>query len=164
MNKAYFQTLANYNIWANNLLISWLRQISNEDWSKELGGSMPSIATTITHIAGAEKVWFERLNHEVQPFLTTYFKGPKNEAIEIWEKSSENLSIYIFNISDQQLDEKFEYKNIAGDTFSSKKMEALAHVFNHSTYHRGQIVNYLRQIGFEGVSSTDLITYYRSLS
>ncbi|WP_223233283.1 DinB family protein [Chitinophaga sp. CF418] len=32
---------------------------------------------------------------------------------------------------------------------------------NHSTYHRGQLVNMLRQVGFTQLSSTDLATYYR---
>ncbi len=162
-NITYLQSLANYNIWANNLVISWLQQISEEDWQKDLGGSMPSIATTVIHIAGAEKIWFERLNNEVSPFLTTYFKGNKEEIIEIWETASQNLSVFLSKISIEKLEEVFEYKNLAGDTFSSKKIEALAHVFNHSTYHRGQIVNYLRQIGFNKLSSTDLINYYRSL-
>lgn len=163
MNTSYFQTLANYNIWANNLIISWLLQISEEDWNKDLGGSMPSIAATATHIAGAEKIWFERMQNETQPFLTTYFKGNKEATIAIWQFASANLSKYVSSIADENLEEIFEYKNLAGETFKSKKMEALAHVFNHSTYHRGQIVNYLRQIGFTKVSSTDLINYYRSI-
>ncbi len=163
MNTSYLQTLANYNIWANNLIISWLLQISEEDWNKDLGGSMPSIASTATHIAGAEKIWFERMQNEIQPFLTTYFKGNKEACIAIWQSASANLSEYVSSIADENLEEIFEYKNLAGDTFKSKKMEALAHVFNHSTYHRGQVVNYLRQIGFTKVSSTDLINYYRSI-
>jgi uncharacterized damage-inducible protein DinB len=38
---SYLSTLAQYNIWANNLTISWLEQISEIDWQKDLGGSMP---------------------------------------------------------------------------------------------------------------------------
>jgi uncharacterized damage-inducible protein DinB len=163
MDLAYFKTLSQYNIWANNLTINWLEQISEEDWNKNLGGSMPSIAATVAHIAGAEKIWHERLTGKVTPFLTSYFKGNKEEAIAIWKDSSQNLSNLVNELPAFTLTDFFDYQNIAGDAFTSKKIEAIAHVFNHSTYHRGQIVNYLRQIGFTGVSSTDLITYYRSL-
>jgi len=39
--------------------------------------------------------------------------------------------------------------------------EILSHVFNHSTYHRGQLVTLFRQVGFTDVTSTDLLLYYR---
>jgi uncharacterized damage-inducible protein DinB len=164
MDLAYFKTLSQYNIWANNLTINWLEQISEADWNKDLGGSMPSIEATVAHIAGAEKVWFERLSSKkAEPFLTTYFKGNKKETIEIWKETSKNLSIFLEELPEFTLTDYFNYTNLAGTEFTSKKFEAIAHVFNHSTYHRGQIINYLRQIGFKEVSSTDLITYYRSI-
>ena len=31
----------------------------------------------------------------------------------------------------------------------------LHHVFNHATYHRGQLINMLRQLGVEKVPQTD---------
>lgn len=165
MNINYFQTLAKYNIWANNLAIYWLEQISVTDWNKNLGGSMPSLAATVAHIAGAEKIWYERLSSKiVEPFLTTYFKGNRNDTIKIWKEVSRNLSAFLEELPEYTLTDNLDYKNLAGTEFTSKKFEAIAHVFNHSTYHRGQIINYLRQIGFKEVSSTDLITYYRSLS
>lgn len=165
MNINYFQTLAKYNIWANNLAIYWLEQISETDWNKNLGGSMPSLAATVAHIAGAEKIWYERLSSKiVEPFLTTYFKGNRNDTIKIWKEVSRNLSAFLEELPEYTLTDNLNYKNLAGTEFTSKKFEAIAHVFNHSTYHRGQIINYLRQIGFKEVSSTDLITYYRSLS
>jgi uncharacterized damage-inducible protein DinB len=40
--------------------------------------------------------------------------------------------------------------------------QIFGHVFNHSTYHRGQIVTMLRQAGFIGVHSIDMSTYFRS--
>ncbi|WP_373548868.1 DinB family protein [Haliscomenobacter sp.] len=31
---------------------------------------------------------------------------------------------------------------------------------NHSTYHRGQVVNYLRQLGVTDLESTDMFNFY----
>jgi uncharacterized damage-inducible protein DinB len=36
----------------------------------------------------------------------------------------------------------------------------MQHLANHSTYHRGQVVTMLRQLG-AAAPSTDLIAYYR---
>jgi uncharacterized damage-inducible protein DinB len=36
-----------------------------------------------------------------------------------------------------------------------------AHVVNHATYHRGQLVTMLRQVGFTDVSATDFLGFYK---
>ena len=58
------------------------------------------------------------------------------------------------------LQENFSYRNLEGELLSKVKYQAIAHVFNHSTYHRGQLVNNLRQVGFTDVNTTDLIYFY----
>jgi uncharacterized damage-inducible protein DinB len=160
MNKNYFLELAQYNIWANQKMTDWLSQINEEQWTQKLIGSFESIEATAIHTAGAEKVWFERLNNQAQPFLTQTFKGNKNELIEIWETASKNLENYVADVSEEDLKESFAYKSLKGEDFSRVKYQAIAHVFNHSTYHRGQLVNYLRQVGFVDVNTTDLIYFY----
>jgi uncharacterized damage-inducible protein DinB len=160
MNKNYFLELAQYNIWANQKMIDWLSQINEVQWSQKLIGSFESIEATAVHTAGAEKIWFERLINQANPFLTQTFKGNKNDLIEIWKNASENLKNYISEASEGDLMENFAYKNLKGQDFARVKYQAIAHVFNHSTYHRGQLVNYLRQVGFTDISSTDLIYFY----
>ena len=160
MNKSYFIELARYNIWANQKMTDWLTQISREQWSQELIGSFNSIEATAIHIAGSEKIWFERLNNQAQPFLTLTFKGNKSDFIEIWRNTSENLKNYVSEMSEGDLMKSFAYKSLEGKDFSRVKYQAIAHVFNHSTYHRGQLVNYLRQVGFSEVDTTDLIYFY----
>lgn len=160
MNKNYFLELAQYNIWANQKMTDWLSQISDEQWSQKLVGSFDSIEATAIHIAVSEKIWFERLNNQAKPTLMFTFKGDKNDLIEIWRNASKNLKNYISKISEWDLKETFTYKSLEGEDFSKVKYQAIAHVFNHSTFHRGQLVNYLRQVGFSEVDTTDLIYFY----
>lgn len=160
MNKSYFLELAQYNIWANQKMTHWLSQISEEQWSQKLIGSFDSLEATAIHTAGSEKIWFERLNNQANSFLTLTFEGNKNDLIEIWKNASENLKNYIAEVSEENLMETFAYKSLKREDFSRVKYQAIAHVFNHSTYHRGQLVNYLRQVGFTDVDTTDLIYFY----
>jgi uncharacterized damage-inducible protein DinB len=46
------------------------------------------------------------------------------------------------------------------DAAVKRAVEQLQHVVNHSTYHRGQVVTLLRQLGVEPIGS-DLIAFYR---
>jgi uncharacterized damage-inducible protein DinB len=161
MNKEYLLKLAKFNIWANEIVFGWFNQITEQQWNTKLVGSMGSIAETAVHIAGAEKAWCERFNNKSEPFLASYFNGSKAELIDIWKLASNDLLHYIEKSENDEFDNSFNYNSKDGIPFSSGKSEALMHVFNHSTYHRGQIVNFLRQVGFTNVSSTDMITFFR---
>jgi uncharacterized damage-inducible protein DinB len=41
-------------------------------------------------------------------------------------------------------------------------VDVFLHVLNHGTYHRGQLVNMLRQLGIEKIPQTDFIVWSRS--
>ena len=62
-----------------------------------------------------------------------------------------------------ELDRTLTYKNSKGIQFSSYS-ETILHCINHSTYHRGQIITMLRQLGQNNLLSTDYITYCRGIN
>lgn len=161
MTKKYFLELAQYNIWANNQICEWLSQITEEQWNETLVGSFTSLESTVLHLAAAEKIWHERLEKNAGVWLPSVFKGNREEVIAIWKEYSAKLLQFVTDLPEAELLEKFAFKNNKGEGFFMEYYRALAHVFNHSTYHRGQIVNYLRQVGFTGVGSTDLMYFYR---
>jgi uncharacterized damage-inducible protein DinB len=47
----------------------------------------------------------------------------------------------------------------SGLAFEQQLAATMRHVVNHSTYHRGQITNFLRHLGGQPIG-TDLVTYY----
>jgi uncharacterized damage-inducible protein DinB len=163
MTKKYFIDLADYNIWANDIVHSWFDKISGEQWEQVIVSSFKSIAETAVHTAAAEMIWLDRLHKVEKPvFLTSVFKGPKQEAIAIWKKTSQGLRSFIENFDETKLQERVSFKRPDGNTYELQHYQIFAHVFNHSTYHRGQIVTMLRQAGFTAVHSIDLSTYFWS--
>ncbi len=164
MNKKYFIELAQYNIWANNLVISWLEQISDEQWKHNVISSFNSIAETVTHIAGAEKVWADRWQLvENIVFLKPEFSDAKSELIEIWQTASANILHFIEQMNENDFAKTFSFKRLNGEENTLQYAHTFTHVINHSTYHRGQLVTMLRQVDFTGVSSTDAMNFYRSI-
>lgn len=160
--KAYFKELAQYNLWANQKISAWCHQISEEQWKMPLVSSFNSLAETVLHILGAEDVWYQRMKKVENPvWLPFEFKGSKESMLDLWLATSQQLIDFTNDIEADQLNEMLDYKRINGEAFSQPYREVLAHVFNHSTYHRGQIITLLRQLGFNDVSSTDLLLYYR---
>ncbi len=157
MNQRYLD-YANYNIWANDTLIIDLLNLNEKLLVKELIGSFPTIRDTILHIWFAETGWLSRLNGKGWDTKTvTNFSGNNNELFKLWQITSKNFRKFIQN-ADLEKEIQFEHK---GEKFSIPTREIIQTVFNHGSFHRGQIVIMMRQIGITKISQTDYIEWVR---
>ena len=68
---------------------------------------------------------------------------------------------FISGLTNDRLQELISYENLKGEQWEYSLGHMLQHVVNHSTYHRGQIVTMLRQLG-AGATSTDFLLYFDS--
>ncbi len=162
MNKDYFIELSNFNIWATDIFCNMLTQISNEQWQQKIVSSFSTIEETTLHIISAEKAWLQRFKIEEVEWLQFNYKGSKDEHIELWKQTSSDLKNFIVAFDEKEFNTILHYKRLNGEEKSTPFYIMFAHVFNHSTYHRGQLVTMLRQVGFSGIKSTDLIGFYRN--
>jgi uncharacterized damage-inducible protein DinB len=161
MNISYFKDLMAYNIWANDKVVTWLKSLTEEQWSQPLVSSFPSIRDTALHILGAEYIWLQRLcdvNETV--WIPAVFTGNNVELVDAWEKASHDLAFFLETFKIENLWDTVSFKRINGEEKELKNFEIFSHVVNHSSYHRGQLVTMLRQVGFTNVSSLDLMNFY----
>ena len=152
-----------YNVWANKQISETLRSLSIEEAERELGGSFPSVRKTITHLWLAESVWIQRLKM-AEHILIPADDGTADlgELCDNWIGCSQAISDFTEKIHDDRgLEHQFHYTNIKGEHQKSAVWECLQHVGNHSTFHRGQLINYLRMLGKTNIPSTDFITSCR---
>lgn len=161
MNKQYFNEIVAYNLWANEKMAKWLSQINESQWSQPLVSSFTTIKDTVLHNAGAESIWRDRLSGTTDPrWIPETFKGTKQEAIDLWLDCSRNFQQYLAQTSIEELNEDLNFKRLSGEQYLITKYKVIIHVCNHATYHRGQLVTMLRQVGFTMVTSTDISTFY----
>ena len=162
MTLPFFQDYASYTIWANEEVCGWLEQISDEQWTRPVVSSFGTLEATVLHIAGAEKIWHDRLAG-IKPasWLPAYFKGSRQEAVETWRAHSKTLLVLISQLEPSVLTSNLAFKRLSGEPDEMPYYQILTHVFNHSTYHRGQIILLLRQLGFDQVNSTDITAFLR---
>ncbi|MDV6167923.1 DinB family protein [Flavobacterium sp. DG1-102-2] len=161
MDKCYFLDLAGYIAWTDNKIIKWLDQISEERWEQNITSSFNSIKQTALHIASAEKIWIDFWKNIPDPvFLSAEFDGTKNDLLKIWTKTSLQLKDFIEHYPEEEYRKQIIFK-VRGEEWKMEFWQTFSHFINHATYHRGQLVTMLRQVGFENFSSTDLATYYR---
>ncbi len=155
--KEHIKHIWLYNQWANAKLFA---AIPIELADVEIKSSFNSIRKTVYHLWDAETVWLERMmDKPLTPWpASAQFTGTFEEA---FAKIKEQEDIYTQFIEQIDLSQHIIYKNLKGQDFSNTYFEILSHVFNHSTFHRGQLVTMLRQAGVTEIPQTDLIAYYR---
>jgi uncharacterized damage-inducible protein DinB len=161
--KGYFIELAEFTNWADNRAIDWLNQITNNQWNQAAISSFPSIRETAIHIASAKKVWIDMWTQVPNPvYLSSEFKGTKEELIDIWKTVSTELRSFIENYPLENYSNEIAVKKPNGELSTMEFHRTFPHMVNHATYHRGQLVTLLRQSGFSNFSNTDLFTYYNT--
>jgi uncharacterized damage-inducible protein DinB len=160
--KEILLQLSGYHIWANNLLFEAVKKLPEEFHLKEIPSSFNSLQKTILHMWNSEAVWWQRMKLQeriIEP--KDNFNGNTLDAIEKLLKQNKQWVDLINNAQDHHLDHVFQYRNFKGEQFKQPLFQMLMHVFNHGTYHRGQIVTMLRQLGIEKIPQTDFIVWTR---
>lgn len=161
MLKQYFTDLAAYNSWADQKAMDWLSQITEAQWEQLNRSSFSSIRQTAVHIASAEKIWIDFWTGAPDPvYLSVHFTGTKKELIDIWKAASIGLERYIKSHREEDLMQLVSFIYPNGNIGQIPYYQTFAHIVNHSSYHRGQLVTLLRQAGYSQFSSIDLATFF----
>jgi uncharacterized damage-inducible protein DinB len=155
---------SNYNYWANDRLLSLInKEVESEKLDRKIDSSFPSLRKTIYHIWDAESIWLKRLNGEsVNDWPSKSFSGDFENARSKMLRNSKAFVEYVENRSEEELSIPFTYSNVEGKSFSNPVWESVLHCFNHSTYHRGQVVTLLRQLKITNIPATDFIAFGRT--
>jgi len=159
--KQLLQEYADYNVWANEIIISFLIKLSSEQINKEQLSSFTSIRKTVEHTAGAEHIWLKRIKGISDQENKAASLENISSLSEFWIDQSNQFAEIIKQADGNRLMEIIVYKNLKGIPFETALYKIVMHVMNHNTYHRGQLVTMLRAVGFTDLSSTDLISFYR---
>jgi uncharacterized damage-inducible protein DinB len=137
-----------YNRWANARLLEASTGLTNEQFLKELGSSYSSVRDTLTHILSAEEVWLMRWKGISPKSMLdpAYFPDVRSLRGK-WKEVELDQWNFVSKISDESLQERVEYQNFKDEVWEYTLWQMMHHMVSHSTYHRGQVVAMLRQLG-----------------
>jgi uncharacterized damage-inducible protein DinB len=155
------RTLYAYDAWANRRMLEACAALSSEQFTRDLGSSFRSVRDTMAHILGAQWIWFERFHGRSPASL------PGGEAFADvaslrarWTQFESELLQYVNGLSAADLERRFEYRDLKGNSHTNLLWQTLQHLANHGTYHRGQVTTMFRQLGAKPIG-TDMIGFYR---
>ena len=157
--KNVISRYADFNLNANQQFINWLKNQKQEQLLTEVPSSFKGVIQTLNHIWAIEEIWCADLfknddavnRYGVQDLNPQeVFDGLLNRSTKISEKVSQ--------LSEEDLNTSI---NLEKPWFKANLTlaEYLLHLFNHATYHRGQIVTIAHSLGFTDIPSTDFLFY-----
>lgn len=151
-----------FNAWANGRVADVLTPLNDDLFYRENTGSFPSIAKTTLHLWGSQHIWYRRFHGESLKQAPMVVQPPGKAAIlDGLRKSSDAFVTFTKTKSAEFLASRYSYVNLRGEPCDDTYEETLFHIVNHSTYHRGQLILMLRDVGVTTLPGTDLIHYLR---
>jgi uncharacterized damage-inducible protein DinB len=155
MNKDDIPLLYEYDRWANNRVLQSVTALSDERFTRDLGGSFRSVRDTLVHIVGGEWGWL------------TYWKEPSPSSTfvtDLWTRHEAlfhpNAFPNLATVQSKWAEVEKEQAEFVNDVTNESLQRMLPlrgmqislghlmqHLANHSTYHRGQIALMMRQLG-----------------
>jgi uncharacterized damage-inducible protein DinB len=160
--KELLKQYASYNAWANQRLCEIILALPAEKQKQELLSSFKSLFATVVHMWDTESVWFQRIKMQERTIAPSEnFSGELKDAINGLMQQNAVWIEWIGNASEAALEHVFQYYNSKKEYFKQPVWQVLMHVINHATFHRGQLINMLRQLGEEKLPGTDFVLWCR---
>ena len=160
--KQILEQYAAYNVWANQKLIDTIQGLPAEISTTPFLSSFATIHATLLHVWDAESIWWQRVKlHERFLRPSENFKGVTRDAGNGLLSQSKLWESWISNASDLALENVFEYRDSKKELNKMPVYQVITQVMNHGTYHRGQLVNMLRQLGVDKLPQTDFSVWVR---
>jgi len=152
MFKDHFIHLFKYNDWAT-------REAANSIISSE--SKDEKIIKLLSHIVNSQRIWLDRI-HKKDVTVNPFQMHSTEECIEQSCHITFEWISFLENLDETVLRKQIQYKNNKGEDWENTIGEIITHVINHSTYHRAQIAQLVRQLGKQP-PKTDYILYQRTL-
>jgi uncharacterized damage-inducible protein DinB len=161
MTVAAVQELFAYNAWANRHFFAALRPLPAEPYFRDLKTSHGGIHGTLCHIVWAEQLWLNRWLGKPNPAVPQGRDLATLDAAQArWETVETARGPFLAELTERRLGDTVAVKPSTGGEYLHTFRQMLRHAVDHSTYHRGQLVTLLRQVGVTP-PSTGLIVFYR---
>jgi uncharacterized damage-inducible protein DinB len=163
MTMKEINELFSFDEWATNRTLDSVSALTEEQFKRDLKSSHGGIQGTMVHICGADWIWLERWKGNSPAGLLSIEQVPTLDDLNNrWKSYREEIKKLLTTLDGARLEQHFAYKDTKGNQYAQPLFQQMLHKINHASYHRGQIVTMIRQLGAKP-QNTDLIAYYRTI-
>lgn len=153
MSKDELLKHLNYHYWATQQMLTSCKELSEAELLQETGSAFGNIKGILVHMLGAEDIWLTRW----QGKAGISFPAPEDYTdlshIEReWYGQRQRIEAFLQGADTDSL--------MAIRDHQHALWEMVLHMIDHSSFHRGQVMHFIRSFGYTPLSS-NLIHYLR---
>lgn len=171
-----YRLQARYNAWFNERLYEACERLDDAARHLDRGAFFGSIHKTLNHLAVADQVWLRRLAAQgvsfaalspavldlAIPYTSKEIAYPEWSGLKAKRTQLDRaISAWIEEMPEDFPARQIRYSNAAGVERVHGAWQAITHMFNHQTHHRGQTCTLLTQAGVD-VGVTDMIAVFEA--
>lgn len=160
------RTMYDFHVWANRTMLTHLKKLGEEIYTREIQSVFPTVARTIAHIYVVDSGWLAMMGGKsmnevmaVSAERTAEAESKSIEEIEIlYAELAERFKAFLN--SEEDLGRTIVLDNPYAGVRDTSLSEMVLQVVNHATYHRGNITAMLRQMGHASVMTEYGLFWY----
>jgi len=154
-----------YDLWANARVNESLRSAASAVEKEGAASQAPSLVKALqiwAHVQWARRMWLSRLGHAEPPSMDEgmFPAWSLERVIEASGEMDRAWGAYMERLTEAETGRVVRYTSTEGVGYESLVADILAHVVNHSSYHRGQVARLVAECGGT-VAVTDYIAFSR---
>ncbi len=150
----HYRSLQQYETWASQRVLEAFAT------ARAYEPSLVRARGIFGHIQKARALWLWRLGAGEKPAWEMFPDWAIDRCRSEAEAMDQAWSRILASLADDGLQRRVSYASLDGKGYTSMVHEILSHVYNHSTYHRGQIAMLIVQAGGQA-PSTDMVVFTR---
>jgi uncharacterized damage-inducible protein DinB len=158
VDKDHIARLFAYHHWAADQTMDALAPVTNEQLDRKWGGSFGTARALLRHVIGVERLWCDRWSGHSAKSLPDF---PATHTVKDfraeWDRTKADQKRFIDSLTPARLGGDLTYVNMKSETWTYPLADILMHCVNHGTYHRGQLTQFLRDVGLAAPSTDYLI-------
>ncbi len=162
----HLRTMARYNRWADRRLYAEAEQLPEVRLRQDAGAFFGSLLGTLNHLVVTNRIWMTRLDGQGE--APTRLDAILFEALAPLRAAAaaedERIIDFVDGLSEEDLGADFAYATTSGAQQRQPRWQALVHLFNHQTHHRGQAHAILTRLGVPEPASLDLLAMQRAMA
>lgn len=153
----HFRAMQKYEAWANKATLDSMESVpASARGSTQFTRALQVMA----HNQLARAVWLARLEGRSEKVADWFPAWPVEQTRARAAELDQAWSALVERTGDADLARSVAYSSSEGVAYRSTVHEVLTHVYNHSTYHRGQVARLVTEAGGRR-ASTDFIAMTR---
>ncbi len=158
MDRDRLALLLRYSQWADERFLEAAARAGHGAFARRVESSHPSLRDTLVHVLWAQELWLERWQGRSPREVLDPALFPDVAALrERWADLHRRQWAFLRGLEAADLERPLSYVNAKGERWTYPLWQMMLHAFNHSTFHRGQLVTLLRQLGLPPVTADFLV-------